>query len=201
MRILAALLVSAPLLAQGVSLGLRAGIPITPALTADSPQQASSWRITIGPAIELHLWRGVSLGADFLLQHTDLTTSPDRRSADVWRWETPLTLIYRFPAPARPFVRTGVSFNRVFQVSGAIECARGPFGEQFYCLGDSFLAELRHRGTSGLVVGSGVRLKWKSLWLEPELRLTHWLDRNIGVRDSAVRSNLNQIAVLAGVIF
>ena len=199
---LAALLVSSPLLAQAVSLGLRAGIPITPVLAADGRQQASALRYTIGPLIEVHLWHGAGLGADFLLHHAGLAVSPaGSRRAGVWRWEMPMTFIYRFGAPARPFVRTGVSLNRVFDISGATECGRGPFGEQFYCLEGSSLAELRHRGTSGFVVGGGVRFKFKRLWLEPEVRLTRWVDRNFGVRDSAVRSNLNQIGLLAGVVF
>jgi hypothetical protein len=202
MRMLAALLVSSPLLAQAVSLGLRAGIPITPVLAADRPQQASAPRYTIGPLIEVHLWHGVGLGADFLLRRADLAiSSAGSRRAGVWRWEVPITFIYRFGSPTRPFVRTGVSLSRVFGISGATECGRGPFGEQFYCLEGSSLAELRHRGTSGFVVGGGLRFKFKKLWLEPEVRLTRWIDRNFGVRDSAVRSDLNQIGLLVGVIF
>jgi hypothetical protein len=38
-------------------------------------------------------------------------------------------------------------------------------------------------------------------WLEPEVRLTHWIDRNFGVRGFAIRSNLNQIGFLVGVMF
>jgi hypothetical protein len=95
----------------------------------------------------------------------------------------------------------GISFNRVFDVSGATKCARGPFGEQFYCLNGAQIAELRHRGTLGFVVGGGMRFKFRNLWLEPEVRLTHWIDRNFGVRDSAVRSNLNRMGLLMGVIF
>ena len=201
MRMLAALVVSSPLLAQGLSLGLRAGVPVTSVLAADVPQQAPASPFTIGPVIEIRLWHGAGFGADFLVRHTDLATSPQRsQRADVWLWEAPITLVYRFRAPVRPFVRTGVSFNRVFDV-GATECARGPFGEQFYCLEGSSIAELRHRGTSGLVVGGGLRFKFKTLSLQPEVRLTHWIDRNFGVRYSAVRSNLNQIGVLVGVIF
>jgi hypothetical protein len=202
MRMFATLLVSSRLLAQGVSFGLRAGVPFTPVLTVDGPQHASEPRFTIGPFVEIHLWHGAGLGADFLLRRSDLAISaPGSGHARVWRWEAPITAVYRFRAPMRPFVRTGVSFNRVFGVGGATECARGPFGERFYCLDSRFLAELRHRGTSGFVVGGGLRLKFKDLWLEPELRLTHWIDRNFGVRDSAVRSNLNQIGLLMGVIF
>jgi hypothetical protein len=202
MRVLAALLVSSPLWAQGISLGLRAGVPITPVLATDGPQQASAPRFTIGPLIEVHLWRGAALAADFLLLRSDLASAPTgSRSAEVRRWEAPITLIYRVRAPTRPFVRAGVSFNRVFDISGATECGRGPFGEQFYCLEGSFLAELRHRGTSGFVVGGGLRFKFMKFWLEPEVRLTHWIDRNFGVRDAAVRSNLNQVGFLVGAIF
>jgi hypothetical protein len=199
---LAALLVSSPLLAQTASLGLRAGIPVTPPLTVDGRQQASAPRFTIGPLIEVHLWRGAGFGADFLLRRADLAISAaGSQRAEVWQWEAPITFIYRFRAAARPFVRTGVSLNRVFDISGANECARGPFGEQFYCLEGNSLAELRHRGTSGFVVGGGLRFKLKKICLEPEVRLTRWIDRNFGVRDSAVRSNLNQIGLLVGAIF
>jgi hypothetical protein len=197
MRVLAALLVSSPLWAQAVSVGLRAGIPITPVLTADGPQQASGPRCTFGPLIEVRLWRGVGFGADFLLDRASLASG----SAGVWRWEAPITFVYRIGAPARLFVRTGVSFNRVFDISDATECARGPFGEQFYCLEGSSLAELRHLGTLGFVAGGGLRFRFKRLWIDPEVRFTHWMDRNFGVRASALRSNLNQAELLVGVVF
>src|ERR1700737_908308 len=76
MRVLAALIVLSPLWAQGISRGLRARVPIPPVLAADGPQQASAPRFTIGPLIEVHLWRGAALGADFLLRRTDLAFSP-----------------------------------------------------------------------------------------------------------------------------
>ena len=202
MRLVVALLGLSPLWAQGVSLGLRAGIPITPVLTANGGERASGPRFTIGPLIEAHLLHGAGFAADFLLQCTDLAiSSAGSQYAQVWRWETPLTLIYRFRRPLRSFVRTGVSLNRVFDIRGATECAHGPFGEQFYCLAGSSLAELRHRSTLGFVVGGGLRFSLNKLRLDPEIRVTHWIDRNFGVRDSAVRSNLNQIELLMGVVF
>jgi hypothetical protein len=202
MRMLAVLSISTPLLAQIVSLGLRTGFPITPPLSSDGPQQTSAPRKIIGPLIEVHLGHGLDLGADFLVQRAGLAvSSAGHQRADIWRWETPISFVYRFHAPTRPFIRGGVALNRVFDINGAIECGRGPFGEQFYCLEGSPLAELRHRGTSGFVVGGGLRLKLNRLWIEPEVRLTRWTDRNLGVRGSAVRSNLNQIELLLGVIF
>jgi hypothetical protein len=200
MWMLVALLVSSQLFAQPFSLGVRAGIPITRMFTAEGPQQAAGPRWMMGALVEVHLWRGAGFGADFLVQRADLSVSPaGSRRARVWRWETPITLIYRIRTPTGPFVRTGVSINRVFAISGVTECARGPFGEQFYCLEGRPLVELRHRGTSGFIVGTGLRFKFKKFWFEPEVRLTRWIDRNFGVQDSAVRSNLDQIAILAGV--
>lgn len=201
MRMLAALILSSSLFSQTVSLGLRAGIPITEMLTAGGNQRVSASRYTIGPLIEVHLWRGAALGGDFLLDHSELASTAGSRRAEIWRWEAPVTFVHRFGGPLRPVVRTGVSLNRVFDISGATECARGPFGEQFYCLEGSPLAELRHRSTFGFVVGGGFQCKFTKLRLEPEVRLTRWIDRNFGVRDSAVRSNLNQIGFLLGVIF
>src|SRR5580765_317604 len=85
MRVLSALLLSS-LWAQGVSLGLRSGVNITPQLAADGPQQASASRFTIGPLIEVHLWRGTAIGGDFLLRRSQLGFS----SAGSRRAEVPL---------------------------------------------------------------------------------------------------------------
>jgi hypothetical protein len=75
----------------------------------------------------------------------------------------PIAFIYRFRASPRPFVRTGVSLNRVFDINGATECARVPSGEHFYCLEDRSLAELRHRGTSGLLLEAAFGTSQKAL--------------------------------------
>ncbi len=202
MRLLAVLVFASPLWAQAVSLGLRSGVLVTSQLSAERPRLASASPFTIGPCIEVHLWRGAAFGVDFLLRRTELAASPaGARRARVWAWELPGALVYRFRRPLGPFVRTGLSLNRVFAISGATPCARGPFGEQFYCQDGAVLAELRHRSASALVLGGGLRWRLKKIWLDPEVRLTHWLDRNFGVRDSAVHSDLNQVGFLVGVIF
>jgi hypothetical protein len=199
MRPLAVLVVSLPLLAQRLSPGVRSGVFITPLLADEGPQHASASRFTVGPCIEIKLWRDTAFGSEFLLRRTDLAASP--ASARFWASELPATLVYRFHSEPALFVRTGISFNRIFGISGGGECARGPFGERFYCLDGRPVAELRHSGTVGSVVGGGIRVKWKRLRLDPEVRWTHWMDRNFGVRDSAVRSELNQVGFLVGFIF
>jgi hypothetical protein len=50
-------------------------------------------------------------------------------------------------------------------------------------------------------MGLGGRFPFKKVRLDAEIRLTRWIDRNFGVRDSRVRSNLTQIEVLGGATF
>jgi hypothetical protein len=91
---LGALLVSSQLMAQGISIGFRLGIPITPVLTADSPQQASMPRFAIGPLIEIPSWHGLGFGADFLLRRTGLAIPPEgSRQVNAWLLEAPVMSI------------------------------------------------------------------------------------------------------------
>jgi hypothetical protein len=200
MRTIAALLVTPALLSQTVSFGLRGAVPITDIFSVDSSRKTSTQRYSFGPAIEIDLWRGGAIGADFLFQSAELGTVSS--TTTVRRWELPITFVYRLrSSPPHPFVRAGISLNRVFDTGTAVECARGPFGEQFYCLDGNPLAELRHRSTYGPVIGGGLQFRFKRIRLETEARLTRWVDRNFGVQDSAVRSNLTQIEILAGATF
>jgi hypothetical protein len=198
---LAVAAVSFPLCAQPVTAGFRAGVPVSPLLTADSPQQAATARYVFGPLVEIRLWDNADIGADPLLRHAGIAGVATSPSAGIWRWETPVSFLYRFHARARPFARGGMTFNRVFDIGDSGACARGPFGEQFYCVDARQVAELRHRGAWGFVAGSGVGFTWKKLRMEPELRLTHWSDRNFGVSGSSLRSNLPQVDLLFGARF
>jgi hypothetical protein len=65
MRVFYALLLSSALWAQGISLGLRSSVNITPQFAAMGPQQAPASPFTIGPLIEDHLWRGTALRVTF----------------------------------------------------------------------------------------------------------------------------------------
>ncbi len=150
MRLIAVLAISVPLLAQTVSFGFRAGIPLTSTLVSSGPQQTSGPRYRIGPAIEVVLRPSVAVSGDFLLDRSKLAVAA--AASEVWRWEAPVTVIYGFRGAGRPFFRAGVSLDHVFKISGAIPCGQGRFGEQFYCLHGNPLLELRHRSTEGLVL-------------------------------------------------
>jgi hypothetical protein len=202
MRVFAALLASSTLWAQPVSVGMRAGVPLTHMLASDAPVETSGAHFTIGPTVEFHIWRGIGGGADFLFARAGISTAgTGEPHVEFWRWEAPISVNYRFHVRAQPFVRAGIDFNRVFDVTGSNECSPASPGGRFYCLGSGQTAELRHRGTYGFVLGGGLRFKVRKLKLEPEARLTRWADRNFGVQDSALRSNLTEVGLMLGVIF
>jgi len=200
MRIFACLLLACSLSsAQTISFGLDAGIPLNDLASALPGQVAATQRYTVGPAIQVGLTRRFALDVGFLYKRLDLGLRTEGTRAAVHRWELPLLARYEFSGRRlRPFVHAGVSFNRVFEISGAHVCARNG-NEEVYCIGGETLANLRHRGTKGAVAGGGLESRFGATRLSAELRLTHWADRNFGVRDSSLRSNLTQLEILVGV--
>ena len=101
-----------------------------------------------------------------------------QRDGDADRWEVPVLLKWRAGGGrVRPFVSLG----------GAVNGVMGPAAP-----------ELRHRHTLGLAGGGGVEFRFGALRLAPELRYTHWGDRNFGTRTTPLHSALDQIDVLVG---
>src|SRR5437870_9911621 len=171
MRFFAILLfVPLPVLPQTVHVGVRGGFPASGSLRTNQAYEASTQRHVIGPALEISLPYRFAVSADFLLLAATLRVAAAPSHATVRSWELPVLLTYHArKLPAHPFVRAGLSFNRVFDVGDATECGRGPFGEQFYCLGGRNLAELRHRGTHGPVAAGGLQLRFHRIRIEPEV--------------------------------
>jgi hypothetical protein len=113
MRILIALFLSSPVLAQAISAGLRAGIPVTSVLSTDELRQAATERWLVGPAVEWHWRHGIAFGAEFMVRRTSLGAYPVAgRQVAVWSWELPGTMMYQFRTRAKPLLRAGVSVNR-----------------------------------------------------------------------------------------
>jgi opacity protein-like surface antigen len=166
--------------AQFFSLGVKAGIPLNTLMTASPGYRASTARYTLGPSVELGFVHHLAFEVDLLYKRVKygLSTAVPTASA---RWELPFLLKYTFPtSPVRPFVGLGVSFNRVMGTAG-------------------YPAELRHRSATGFVGGAGIETALGFLRVAPEVRVTHWVDRNFGVRDSVLRSNLTQATFLLGI--
>jgi len=72
MRMVAALILSPALLVQTVSVGVRAGLPITDLFSVDQTRQTSTHRYTVGPTINIDIWRSAAI--------------PDRRQSVQHSW-------------------------------------------------------------------------------------------------------------------
>ena len=186
--------------AQRVSPGFNAGLPVNPLVAGADGLAATTARFTLGPTLRVDLSRGFGFDADLLYKRLSLgfTAIPNRIS--IHRVELPLMLRYVLRAlPARPFMHAGISFNYVVASGGEEVCtAEGP---GFNCIGGERVAQLRHRHTRGPVLGAGLNFRRAGLRFVPEVRVTRWVDRNFGTRDSPIHSNLTQLELLLGVGF
>ena len=168
--------------AQAFSIGLRAGIPVNALLTALPGYKAGTDRYTVGPSAEFRWSERFVVGLDLLYKRME--QAQGSRAAGINRFELPVLLKYRWTLkPVGPYVGLGLSFNRIVSIPG------------------TQVAELRHRGTMAFVAAGGFESRLGRLRLEPEFRVSHWVDRNFGVYDAPLRSNLNQAEVLVGLMF
>jgi len=174
--------------AQVFSFGLKTGIPMNSLLESAAPSfQVVTHRYTLGPTVELKLFRVLALEADLLykrLEYADVITATAGASVKIDRWELPAVVKYVFDGRhVRSFVEVGGSFNRVVHIEGMN------------------VVEVRHRHTRGLVIGAGLGRRIGFVRIEPEIRFTHWADRNFGVHDAPLRSKLTQAELLVGFMF
>jgi hypothetical protein len=179
-RLLIGLMAATGAAGQTLSWGVKAGVPVNLPLAAAPGHRAGTQRYTVGPMLELALLRGWSAAFDVLYKRFNYA-APGISERTAGRWEFPLQARYS-PGKRFPFVGAGIAWN--------------------YVTGSGFPGiELRHRSTKGLLASSGVTFPAGPLRLIPELRLTRWTDRNFGVRDAPLRSNLTQIELLVGIAF
>jgi len=169
--------------AQSVSFGLKAGVPLTNLLAAAShAYHAATSRYTFGPALRIGLPH--RLGFDAGVLYKRLEYGAGAASGSAGRWEVPLLIEYSLRQPVvRPFFGVGVSFNRV---TGATTAG---------------LIELRHRSAKGVVAAAGLETRRGPLRIAPEIRVTRWGDRNFGVGDAPLHSQLTQTELLIGFRF
>jgi len=161
---------------------------------------ATTGRYTFGPALQVGLPYGFSFEADLLYKRFAFGFASEPARLTAHRLEMPLLLRYAFhDSPLHPFIQVGLSLNRVIAVGGSTACA-GTVGE-FYCVQGKPAVQLRHRHTHGFVLGAGMDLGRGAVRFRPELRITEWVDRNFGTKDSILRSNVTQVELLLGLRF
>jgi opacity protein-like surface antigen len=174
--------------AQSVSFGVRAGLPLRGLLAVAQPgYRAATGHYTFGPTVEIRLPHQVAFETDLLYKHFDYQSPASSASAS--RWELPLLLKYGIQRrKLRPFASLGVGFSRVTSAAALGAPWTG-------------IIQLRHRTTKGIVAAAGVEACLAALRIAPEIRITRWGDRNFGVSDAPLHSNLTQAELLIGFRF
>ena len=192
--------------AQFVSLGLKGGIPATPALPAFNGinPYLDTGRWTVGPTIEFHLVSGLSLEADALFRgYTTIATydfpidlnsfAPNVQKDSVKAWDFPLLLKYRFPIThtVRPFVTAGAQLTHFTTDQYASASCLGST-----CVPITPNSPLRSGGSftyagnaGGPAGGVGLEFRYGRIKFDPEVRYAH------------IESNINLVTALLGVTF
>jgi hypothetical protein len=180
--------------AQRISVGIKAGVPLTDLVTTNSGDVRTSTqtkRYTIGPVVDigLPLGFGVEVGAmykRFDQQSIAVTitgyvvidedngyaiTQTAGTSAVGHSWEFPVAVQYRFLKSAvRPYVEGGVSLNRL---SNVYTVQQTPYPRQ-----PQLPFTIEHMRSSltrvGPLFGMGVDVKLHGIHVTPGLRYTHF---------------------------
>jgi hypothetical protein len=188
-----------------VSIGVRAGVPITDAFDtvrgSDASYFTNTKRYLIGPTIEFHLpWR-LSIAVDALYKRMGYEYQQFAPGIAATRtvansWEFPGTVKWEIvPGPIRPFVDAGVSIRHISGISQIRDAAN-------QVTDYNSAAEFNKRNDVGFVFGGGVAFKFGRVRVSPEFRYVRWGSESF--RDpvrSLLRTNRNQGDFLLGFTF
>lgn len=189
-----------PAMAQKpISIGVRAGLPLTDLINADERSDVFSTtrQYTFGPTIAVNLPVGLSIQADALYKRFAfgrpqgfVSNFPAADTAGN-SWEFPVMLKWTAPGKVAPFINAGASFRNW---SGYDQLGNFVTGQDF--------TEVDDRNNVGFVAGGGLALRLGGLKISPEIRYTRWGVDNFseGVRN-VLESNKNQAEVLVGFTF
>jgi hypothetical protein len=178
-RLLPLVLLAVPGWAQGVSVGVRAGVPASDAFDV-FPGRFSfrnvPHRWTVGPTLEVRLPFSLGVTFDALYSRVEYERLDSPGSVTGGQWEFPVMLRFRSGAgPVNPFVAAGGSFNTITDI-------RAPTST-----------------VAGVVLGAGVEVKIPFIRVTPEIRYTRRLSDQLDLE--GLRSNRNQLVFLTGITF
>jgi len=185
-----ATLLAAPLSAAGgISAGVKAGVPVSGVVRAAGeigrlPFQAETRRFTAGPAVNITLWRGLGLETGAMYKRFNQQAGQVRvsgspggplqmetlpYSATGHSWEFPILAQYRFGSRnVRPFLESGVSFNRLSGVFAPFRISLVSPQPAVY------KPEGQSESRTGFVLGGGVEFKLPLGRLSAGLRYTRY---------------------------
>jgi hypothetical protein len=187
MRSFILVLVSTSCFAQNLSVGVKAGVPLTDFFDADGPFSSATRRYTIGPMVDIRLPFGLGIEFDALYKRFGYESTAARTTGN--SWEFPVLAKLRAPGLiARPYGEIGVSFQ---QLTGVKNFIGG--------LVSDAPAELRKRSNRGFVIGAGLDVRAPIIRIAPEIRYTRWASD--AFRATSLISNRNQFEFLVGFTF
>jgi hypothetical protein len=174
---------------QSVSIGVKAGVPLTNVYTIDfisnGGASASEQRFAIGPTAELHLPFHFSIEADALWRRSSFSEIGPFGyfHSSVTDWQIPILAKYELAlGPFHPFVDGGLVYRHV-SLSSSLPQPTSP-------------------DTAGVGVGGGITLKLLRLRLSPEIRYTRWPTPPFSsAYVGPVVSTGNQVDLLVGFTF
>ena len=198
------LMAASTVLGQGISFGVKGGVPLTDALHVLDRSRYLSDKApyVIGPVVELRLFAGLSAEANLLYRRVEYTSTTQATPQVVSRttgrvFEVPVLAKYRVPGELfRPFVSAGLSYRRLASfeqrlttggISGTVQVSEPP--------------ELTNRSTSGATVGGGLEVSLPLVRVSAELRYTRWGSSSFRSALSGLASQLNQADFLLGILF
>lgn len=205
-------LIASSAFCASVSVGVKAGVPLTDAFSAPSSYSFGTRRYLVGGTAEVHLPFRLSIeldalykriGYDFAFRSVSAGYVYERTTAN--QWEFPLLAKYEIAGgPVRPFIDAGPvlrhlsGFHDVYEyrtyfppTSGTVTSNNPPL--------------LSNRNSPGFAVGGGVTLKLFRIRVSPEIRYTHWGNEAFGgaleTPHGSLRSVTNQTDLIVGFAF
>lgn len=204
MRLLLILIAAASALPGQISLGVKAGVPLTDTLetarSIGSGYTSNTRRYTVGPMVELRLPWGLGVEVDALYKNINYngTTPVSASSTTGSAWQFPVLAKKRFWSGAvRPYLGVGPSFQHLF---GLHQVTRYFTGGNATTTGDPI--EIPDRGGVGGVLEGGFELHMGPLKLSPEVRYTRWGSPSfLSTVSHVLNLNKNQAEFLLGIAF
>ncbi len=193
--------------AQPVSIGVKAGVPITDALDAARGNQAAyvshTHRYLIGPTVQLNLPFRFSIEVDAIYKRLGFDYdqfagpgSPTVTRTTANSWEFPVLGKYAiFGGPIRPFIDAGANFRHI----SGVDQVRSTLSSANISVS---APEFNKDTDVGFAFGGGIELKLGVIRVTPELRYTRWGSENF--RDpvaALLRTNKNQGDFILGLTF
>ncbi|MBY0505538.1 MAG: PorT family protein [Bryobacteraceae bacterium] len=193
-------------LAQPISLGFKAGVPITDAFQTVQGNSGSYFtntkRYLIGPTVQVNLPGRFAIEVDALYKRIGYQCEQASPSAVYAKtvansWEFPLLVKWAIlPGPVRPFVDTGAAWRHISGIQQFRSVANAAGVEL------NNASEFNKRNDIGFVFGGGVEFAVGRLRISPELRYTRWGSESF--RDpvnALLRTNRNQGDFILGFRF